>query len=146
MVSGTDLITLAKHFVSTPPQENPPPSIPINLDWGPIPYGPSGYTIVPPRPSVKSLYLAAVLFLLTLCTCLVAGTQFAVAYAKNQAVSIDELGRAFRLFYKNPAGLLAGPPFAATLLGILLAHELGHFFACRHHHLYASYHLLIPFP
>src|SRR6266576_2679354 len=146
MVSGTDLITLAKHFVSTPPQANPPPSIPINLDWRAIPYGPSGYTIVPPRPSLKSLYLAGVLFLLTLCTCLVAGTQFAVAYAQNQAVSFDEFLNAFTLFYKHPAALAAGLPFALTLLTILLAHELGHFFACRHHHIRASYPFFIPFP
>src|SRR6266566_3880256 len=79
-------------------------------------------------------------------TCLVAGTQFAVAYSHNEAVSIDELLRAFTLFYKDPAGLLTGLPFAATLLGILLAHELGHFFACRYHHLHASYPFFIPFP
>ncbi len=85
---------------------------------------------IPPRPSRRSLILAALLFSLTLCTCLVAGTQFAVAYAHNEAVSINEFLHAFTLFYKNPAGLLTGLPFAATLLGILLAHELGHFFAC----------------
>jgi membrane-associated protease RseP (regulator of RpoE activity) len=101
---------------------------------------------IPPRPSMKSLVLAILLFSLTLCTCLIAGTQFAVAYAHNEAVSIDELLRAFTLFYKNPAGLLTGLPFAATLLGILLAHELGHFFACRYHHLYSSYPFFIPFP
>jgi membrane-associated protease RseP (regulator of RpoE activity) len=86
------------------------------------------------------------LFLLALCTCLVAGTQFAIAYAHNQAVSIDELLRAFTLFYKNPAALAAGLPFALTLLGILLAHELGHFFACRYHHIRSSYPFFIPFP
>jgi membrane-associated protease RseP (regulator of RpoE activity) len=104
------------------------------------------YAQIPPRPSVKSLILAVTLFFFTLCTCLVAGTQFAVAYAHNQAVSLDELLRAFTLFYKNPAGLLAGLPFATTLLGILLAHELGHFFACRYHHLRASYPFFLPFP
>lgn len=92
------------------------------------------------------MILASTLFFLTLCTSLVAGTQFAVAYAHNQAVSVDELLRAFTLFYKNPVGLLTGLPFAATLLGILLAHELGHFFACRYHRLRASYPFFIPFP
>jgi len=87
-----------------------------------------------------------VLFFLTFCTCLVAGTQFAIAYAHNEAASFKEFLRAFTLFYKNPLGLLTGLPFAATLLGILLAHELGHFFACRHHHLRASYPFFIPFP
>src|SRR5437763_1570636 len=104
------------------------------------------YAQIPPRPSTTSLVLAVVLFSLTLCTCLVAGTQFAVAYGHNEAVSINEFFRAFTLFYKNPAGLLTGLPFAGTLLGILLAHELGHFFACRYHHLHSSYPFFIPFP
>ena len=86
------------------------------------------------------------MFFLTLCTCLVAGSQFAAAYAQNQAVSLDEFFNAFTLFYKNPAGLSAGLPFALTLLTILLAHELGHFFACRHHHIRSSYPFFIPFP
>lgn len=138
---ANDLVT------PTPPlPEAPSSSLPESLDWNNELVRQWYFAQIPPRPSRKSLVLAVVLFLLTLCTCLVAGTQFAVAYAHNQAVSIDELGRAFTLFYKNPAGLLAGLPFAATLLGILLAHELGHFFACRHHHLYASYPFFIPFP
>lgn len=133
----------------TPPPplpQDPPSSIPANLDWSSDLVRQWYYAQIPPRPSQKSLLLAGVLFFLTLCTCLVAGTQFAVAYAHNEAVSIDELLRAFTLFYKNPAGLLVGLPFAATLLGILLAHELGHFFACRYHRLHASYPFFIPFP
>jgi membrane-associated protease RseP (regulator of RpoE activity) len=90
--------------------------------------------------------LACVLFLLTLCTCLVAGTQFAVAYAHNQAVSFDEFVRAFTLIYRHPLALSSGLPFALTLLTILLTHELAHFFACRQHHIHASYPFFIPFP
>lgn len=131
----------------TPPlPEAPTSSLADNLDWNNDLVRQWYYAQIPPRPSRKSLVLAVVLFLLTLCTCLVAGTQFAFAYAHNEAASISAFLRGFTLFYKNPAGLLAGLPFAATLLGILLAHELGHFFACRHHHLYASYPLFIPFP
>ena len=141
-----DFIERAGHFVSTPPQENPPPSIPIHLDWHAVPYGAATHTTVPPRPSLKTLFIAGILFVLTLCTCLVAGTQFAVAYAQNQAVSFDEFLNAFTLFYRHPAALAAGLPFALTLLTILLAHELGHFFACRHHHIRASYPFFIPFP
>ena len=130
--------------MTTPLPENLPPSIPIHIDWHAPPYEQSFYA--PPRPSPKTLYLAGFLFLLTLCTCLVAGTQFAVAYAENQAVSLDEFLKAFTLFYKHPAALAAGFPFALTLLTILLAHELGHFFACRHHHIRSSYPFFIPFP
>ena len=103
--------------------------------------------LAPPyRPSRKSLIIACALFLLTLCTSLAAGTQFAAAFAKNQAASAKEWLNALELFYTHPAGLAAGIPFALTLLTILLAHELGHFFACRHHHIRASYPFFIPFP
>jgi len=116
------------------------------MDWRAIPIGEVQYARVPRRPSARTLILACFLFFLTLCTCLVAGTQFAIAYARNQAVSLDEFVRAFALLYKHPAALSAGLPFAITLLTILLAHELGHFFACRHHHIRASYPYFIPFP
>jgi len=100
----------------------------------------------PERPSARSLLLACALFLATLCTCLVAGTHFAIAYAHNEAVSWDEFVHAFTLVYRHPAALVAGLPFALTLLAILLVHELGHFFACRHHHIRSSYPFFIPFP
>lgn len=132
--------------MTTPLPENPPPSIPLDVDWRATAFRQWQYAPVLRRPSWKSLLVACVLFLLTLCTCLVAGTQFAIAYAHNQAVSLDELLRAFTLLYKHPAALIAGLPFALTLLGILLAHELGHFFACRYHHIRASYPFFIPFP
>jgi hypothetical protein len=89
----------------------------------------SYYNAAPPRPSRKSLVLAGALFLLTLCTCLAAGTQFSTAFANNESVSVDEFFRAFKLLYQHPTALLSGLPFALTLMTILLAHELGHFFA-----------------
>ena len=100
----------------------------------------------PRRLSTRSLVISCGLFLLTLGTCLVAGTQFAAAYAQNQAVSWDDFVRAYTLVYRNPLGLAAGLPFALTLMTILLAHELGHFFACRHHRINASYPFFLPFP
>jgi membrane-associated protease RseP (regulator of RpoE activity) len=119
------------------------PSLPA---WHAESTWPSRFAPAPYRRSLKSLLLACLLFLLTLCTSLVAGTQFAVAYAHDQALSFDELFRAFTLLYRQPSALLSGLPFALSLLGILLAHELGHFFACRHHHIRATYPFFIPFP
>ncbi len=86
------------------------------------------------------------LFFLTLITCLLAGTHFAIAYAHNQAASLDTFFQTFVLAYHHPAALLAGLPFAITLMGILLAHELGHYFACRYHHIRSSYPMFIPAP
>jgi len=115
-------------------------------DWRAAAAWQSSAVRVPRRPSAKSLLLACLLFLLTLCTCLVAGTHFAAAYAQNEAVSWDEFVHAFTLIYRDPLALAAGLPFALTLLAILLAHELGHFFACRHHQIHSSYPFFIPFP
>lgn len=118
---------------------------PVPPDWRcDVPHPP--YIASLPRPSRRSFFLACALFLVTLCTCLVAGTHFAVAYAKNEAISWDAFVSAFTLIYRHPLALAAGLPFALTLLTILLAHELGHFFACRHHHIRASYPFFIPFP
>ena len=98
------------------------------------------------RPSIKSLFLATGLLLLTLLTSLVAGAHFASAYAHNQAASFDTFFETFRLAYHHPSFLFNGVPFAITLLTILLAHELGHYFACRHHHIHSSYPFFIPAP
>ena len=101
---------------------------------------------LPQHPSGKSLILAIALLFATFGTCLVAGTHFAAAYQQNESVNWDEFLRAFSLIYRHPAALGAGLPFALTLLAILLAHELGHFFACRHHQIRSSYPFFIPFP
>lgn len=108
----------------------------------PAPY----YQAIPLHPSVRSLFLSSGLFLLTLLTCLVAGAHFTVAYAHNEAASFDAFFQTFRLAYRHPSALLTGVPFAFTLLVILLAHELGHYFACRHHHIYSTYPFFIPAP
>lgn len=44
------------------------------------------------------------------------------------------------------ATMALGAPFALTLMGILLCHELGHFFAARWHGIRASLPYFIPFP
>jgi Zn-dependent protease len=109
--------------------------------------GPARYYQAPrAHPSVRSLFLPTGLFLLTLLTCLLAGAHFAAAYAHNQAASFDAFFRMFPLAYHHPWLLLSGLPFALTLLTILLAHELAHYFACRHHHIRSSYPFFIPAP
>lgn len=132
--------------MNTPLPENPPPSVPSNLDWRAYSVAAQAPPPVPHRPPVKTRILSGVLFFLTLCTCLVAGTQFVISFGNSQAASFNEFASAFTLIYQRPAALAVGLPFALTLLTILLAHELGHFFACRHHHIRSSYPFFIPFP
>ena len=40
----------------------------------------------------------------------------------------------------------SGLPFSLTLIAILLAHEFGHYFACRHHNVRATLPYLLPAP
>lgn len=131
----------------TPPETDPiaPSSLDVH-SWIPPAVPGRYYAADQPHPPISSLLLASGLFLLTLITSLIAGTHFATAYAHNQAASLDAFLQTFRLAYRNPAALLAGLPFAITLLGILLAHELGHYFACRHYQIHASYPFFIPAP
>jgi len=114
--------------------------------WGNAPSSTPDYEQVRPHPPVRSLIFATFLFFLTLGTCLIAGAHFAAAYAHNRAASFDTFFESFRLAYRHPPFLLTGVPFALTLLTILLAHELGHYFACRHHHIRSSYPFFIPAP
>src|SRR5438067_8133596 len=50
------------------------------------------------------------------------------------------------LLVRNPSALLLGVPFAGTLLGILVTHELGHYLLSRIHRVPASLPLFIPGP
>jgi membrane-associated protease RseP (regulator of RpoE activity) len=132
--------------VSTPETEQRAPAYLEPPVWTLFSSSGTYFAATPPHPSTRSLILASGLFLLTLVTSLLAGTHFAAAYAHNQAASLDTFFETFRLLYRHPAALLAGLPFAITLLAVLLVHELGHYFACRHHHIRSSYPFFIPAP
>lgn len=94
----------------------------------------------------QSTIIALALFVFTLLSTLAAGTQFAVEYAQNRPPSLDGFFEAYAKIWHEPRLLLAGLPFSFTLIGILLAHELGHYFACRYYSISASYPYFIPAP
>lgn len=87
------------------------------------------------------------LFFLTILATLVVGVHMADNYAAH--VPVFDLNISWVFFtslFRDPARLAAGVPYAATVLGILLAHELGHYFTCRHYHLDCTYPMFIPAP
>jgi membrane-associated protease RseP (regulator of RpoE activity) len=94
----------------------------------------------------KSLAIAIVLFVLTLVSTLAVGAQYASSYAAWQSPDFDQLFSTYANLILHPSLLLSGVPFAFTLIGILLAHELGHFFACRYYGISASYPYFLPAP
>lgn len=88
------------------------------------------------RKGASKAWVNAVLFALTLLSTLFAGALYSDAVAT--------LRSGWDLI--SPGFLLAGLPFAATLLGILAAHEFGHYFAARYHKVAVTLPYFIPMP
>ena len=89
------------------------------------------------RPGNREWFLPAILFALTLLSTTFAGL-FYVADAGFGALLFTVL--------LHPTLLLLGLPFSLTLLTILLAHELGHYFACRLYRIRCTPPFFIPLP
>lgn len=77
-----------------------------------------------------------ILFILTVLSVMMAGAQV------EGPIPQDFLGQLL-LIARN---IFSGWPFALSLLGILLAHELGHYFMSRYHKTPATLPYFIPFP
>ncbi len=92
---------------------------------------------VKPRPWWPNL----VLFLLTFASVLYVGTLQAL----NEIAS-SNLGEALRMAENPLPELWRGLPYAVSVLLILGAHELGHYFAARRHKLAVTLPYFLPFP
>ncbi len=99
------------------------------------------------RPITHSLAFHLALLGVTIFTTLVAGAHIALNYSRGLPVlDLDFSGAFFQQLLLHPAGLLKGAPFSFTLVAILLAHEMGHYLACRYYRLEATYPYFIPAP
>ena len=101
----------------------------------------------PPRRWFNSPVFHCLLLFLTFLTTLIVGVHIALNYEHNFPAFDWDISRAFfaGILY-NPATLKLGIPFSLTLLSILLAHEMGHYFTCRYYGIQASYPYFIPAP
>lgn len=101
-------------------------------------------------PSPRRVWLHVLLFLLTFAsTTLVGGLTTAELPAETRLPPLQEVAAQPWLllsFLLTPQVLLAGLGFSIPLLTILLAHEMGHYLACRVHRLDASLPYFIPAP
>lgn len=87
------------------------------------------------------------LFALTALTTTIVGAKMSLNFAADRpAFVIDEDILFFIDVWREPATLLAGLPFSITLLAILLAHEMGHYVACRFYRIDASLPYFLPAP
>lgn len=99
------------------------------------------------RPPRQRWWLHGLLLALTVLTTTIVGTRLEANFRANlPAFVIDEDWSFFLSVWENPAQLVAGLPFSLTLLTILLAHELGHYLACRFHRINASLPYFLPAP
>jgi membrane-associated protease RseP (regulator of RpoE activity) len=101
----------------------------------------------PPNPRY---WLHALLLLLTVFTTLVVGAHMQNNFQHNRPVLAmgDDPLAFFPLGWilQEPSRLLLGVPFSATLMLILLAHEMGHYLYCRRYGVYATLPFFIPAP
>jgi Zn-dependent protease len=94
--------------------------------------------------------LPLLLLLLTFCTTVLVGSrlQFNFDHHLEAFASGDELLPMFPIqwLWQSPRTLLLGVPFSLSIMGILLAHELGHYLYCRRYGVRATLPFFIPAP
>jgi membrane-associated protease RseP (regulator of RpoE activity) len=96
--------------------------------------------------SVSRWALHAVLLCATLATTTLVGVVLAESFQKGQPVDLDQYLNIFALLQARPLALAEGLAFSLPLMTILLAHELGHYFACRYYGIDASLPYFLPAP
>jgi len=101
----------------------------------------------PPRPRY---WLHALLLLTTCFTTLVMGARMQYNFDHGQpALSVSDESIPYfpaSWAFSQPSRLLAGWPFAATVMLFFLAHEMGHYLCCRRYGIYATLPFFIPVP
>ena len=90
----------------------------------------------PPEPKKDNISLNIILFVLTVLSVMLAGAQ------PEGPIPADFVGQ----FLALAKSIFTGWPFALSLLGILLTHELGHYFMSRYHKTPATLPYFIPLP
>ena len=99
------------------------------------------------RPPRRPYWLHALLLLLTVLTTLIVGARLQQNFLKGQPTFIaDDSFFPLRWIWQDLSRLRMGIPFSATLLGILMAHELGHFLHAVRNRVYATLPFFLPAP
>jgi membrane-associated protease RseP (regulator of RpoE activity) len=86
------------------------------------------------------------LLTLTLCTTTLVGVVLTHSFQNGRRLTFEQYQDVFAIIRHRPLLLIDGLAFSLTLMSILLAHELGHYFACRYYGIDASLPYFLPFP
>ncbi|MFA9401477.1 MAG: site-2 protease family protein [Anaerolineales bacterium] len=90
------------------------------------------------QPQASNPLVNVILFLLTLVSMLMAGAMYGMEAPADTSIP--------GILQATLQNLPNGITFAASLLGILMAHEFGHYFAARFHRIAVSLPYFLPFP
>jgi membrane-associated protease RseP (regulator of RpoE activity) len=104
--------------------------------------------LVLPQSSISVARWAFHIFLfgLTILTTTIVGVVLTQCFENNRPLDLDQYFNVFGVLQARPILLLDGLAFSLTLMTILLAHELGHYFACRYYGIDASLPYFLPAP
>lgn len=127
-----------------------PPAGPGPVSWGPDDLAQTprfeAFFVPPPRPKFRHRWwLHIVLFLLTLVFTTIVGAFHYLSFASEFGRVGQPLVLSWGLFV-SPGFLMPGLWYSLTLLGILGAHEMGHYLYCRKYNIDASLPYFLPAP
>ena len=94
----------------------------------------------------KRIWLNGLLFLLTCLSAAFVGMSWSVSYTLAGTIDVDSSMPSLMSLLKDPHLISLSIIYAASLLGILLFHEFGHYFACRYYRIDATLPYFIPAP
>jgi membrane-associated protease RseP (regulator of RpoE activity) len=120
--------------------------MPTTADYPLLP-GPADHSDFPQPVSRSFAWLPLCLLIVSVFTTASTGALLMQNFRLGQPALVNE-GDLFplRWIWSHPTALASGWSFSLALLGILLAHEAGHFFFCRHHSIDASWPYVLPAP
>jgi membrane-associated protease RseP (regulator of RpoE activity) len=102
------------------------------------------------RRPAQRYWLHLLLLVTTFATTLTVGARLQYNFSQNLPMLVES-DDALPMFpatwvIHHPSRLLLGVPFSLTLMGILLAHEMGHYLYCRRYGVQATLPFFIPAP
>ena len=100
----------------------------------------------PPFSLKKTIWINILLFIVTVFSTFIVGISLSINYLYSEALSNDTQIPVSMDMIRDPQIIRLSIIYVVLLLGILLGHEFGHFFACRFYRINATLPYFIPAP
>ena len=91
-------------------------------------------------------WVNVLLFAVTVVSCFLVGLTWSVNYVYADEIVNGLFGNIGIEEFMNPDVIWFSAVYAIVLIGILLAHEMGHYLTCRYYGINATLPFFIPFP